>query len=243
MPGAVRWTFDPALLTVLAALAAGGVFAARRGRGDLRLVLAGWALLSLALVSPLCHLSVALFSARVAQHLVIALVAAPLFALGLPRGRAGGLLPASLAFAVVLWAWHLPAPYATTFEGHLAYAAMQASIVSTSIWLWAAFLGAAAARPDAAALAGIATAAHTGLLGALLTLSPRPLFSAHAGTTWPWGLSPLEDQQLGGLLMWVPGGLLFAGVMVLALALPLRRLASGPSIPPSRIETCRRRMR
>ena len=64
-----------------------------------------------------------------------------------------------------------------------------------------------------------------GLLGALLPLAPRPLFAAHLGTTAPWGLTPLEDQQLGGLLMWVPGGLVFTAVMVGVLAVPPRRAA------------------
>ncbi len=42
------------------------------------------------------------------------------------------------------------------------------------------------------------------LLGALLTLAPSQLFVVHYATTWPWGLSPLQDQQLGGIIMWVP---------------------------------------
>jgi putative membrane protein len=48
-----------------------------------------------------------------------------------------------------------------------------------------------------------------GFLGAVLTVAGRPLFFWHLTTTQPWGVSPLEDQQLGGVVMWVPGIALF----------------------------------
>ena len=74
-----------------------------------------------------------------------------------------------------------------------------------------------------------------GLLGALLTLAPRPLFLAvhSAGVTSPWGLTPLADQQLGGLLMWVPGGLVFAAVCVAGLGPALRRAPGAMALPPA----------
>jgi putative membrane protein len=99
---------------------------------------------------------------------------------------------------------------------------MQITLVATATWLWRGLLLGAAARPDAVLLAGLATAAQMGVLGALLTFAPRPLFAPHALTTLPWGLTALEDQQLGGLLMWVPGGLAFALVALPALARALR---------------------
>jgi putative membrane protein len=236
VPGSATWNSDPVLPAVLLAAGMWGLFrlrgpdaSARRGA-----LLLGWAVLGAALVSPLCNLSVALFAARVGQHMLLALVAAPLLAFALfppgGRGRPGLALP-SLAFAAALWAWHLPGPYAATFRGDAVYWAMHVSLFGAALWLWAALLRRAEDRPDAAALAGLATAAHMGLLGALLTLAPRPLFAAHFGTTTPWGLTPLEDQQLGGLLMWVPGGLLFAAVTVGVLAAPLRRAAAAEARP------------
>jgi hypothetical protein len=100
---------------------------------------------------------------------------------------------------------------------------MHLTTIGSALWLWAALLGRLADRPDATALAGLVTAVQLGVLGALLTLAPRALYAPHAGgATTPWGLTPLEDQQLGGLLMWVPGGLIFAAVMVGALAWTLR---------------------
>jgi putative membrane protein len=65
------------------------------------------------------------------------------------------------------------------------------------------------------------------LLGAFITLSPRPLYAPHAGTTLAWGLTQIEDQQLGGLLMWVPGGLVAVAVLVLFLS-PVVAASSPP---------------
>ena len=131
-------------------------------------------------------------------------------------------------FAALLWVWHLPAPYALTFRSDLAYWAMQGSLVASATWLWRGLLLGAAARPDAVLLAGVATAAQMGVLGAFLTFAPRPLFLPHALTTLPWGFTPLQDQQLGGLLMWVPGGLAFALVAMAALAQALRADQAAP---------------
>jgi len=64
------------------------------------------------------------------------------------------------------------------------------------------------------------------LLRALLTLAPRPLFVSHFGTTWPWGLSPLEDQRLGGVIMWTFGGTLFTVIGVLAFGAWLKSLST-----------------
>src|SRR5712675_1068443 len=76
---------------------------------------------------------------------------------------------------------------------------------------WAAIL--APATPSGAALiALVATIGQMGLLGALIVFAPGPLYSVHLLSTAPWGLSPLADQQLGGLLMWVPASLPYLGV-------------------------------
>ncbi|MGG5811268.1 cytochrome c oxidase assembly protein [Falsiroseomonas sp. CW058] len=224
LPGDVAWNLDPWLGGALLAGLLLGWRAAGRG-GDRRSLLLGWGVLAGLLLSPLCNLSVALFSARVAQHVVILAIAAPLLAVALPLRRGFGVGRLAIAagiFAATLWAWHLPAPYALTFRSELAYWSMQASLVAAATWLWRGLLLGAAARPEAVLMAGIATAAQMGALGALLTFAPRPLFAPHALSSLPWGLTALEDQQLGGLLMWVPGGLAFALVALPALARALR---------------------
>ncbi|MBR0650201.1 cytochrome c oxidase assembly protein [Roseomonas terrae] len=222
-PGGAEWNWD---FWLGGALAAGLALAWSRS-ADRRALLIGWVLLAFALVSPLCNLSVALFSARVGQHLVILLAAAPLLALGLSAPRRpqapGGIAAAAACFAVLLWVWHLPGPYVATFRSDVAYWVMHLSLLGAGIWLWRGLLLAAATRPEAVLPAGIATAAQMSALGAFLTFAPRALFPPHAYTTLAWGLTPLEDQQLGGLLMWVPGGLAFAGVAMGALVMAMRR--------------------
>lgn len=229
IPDGVAWNFDPWLIAGLGVALLLAWKSVGRG-GNRHWLVAGWTVLSAALLSPLCNLSVALFSARVAQHLVLLVAAAPLLGLALPRRAAtpGGLALAAAAFALALWAWHLPSPYGATFRSDATYWAMQASLLGSGIWLWRGLLTGAMARPEAALLAGLATAAQSGALGAVLTFAPRPLFAEHATTTLAWGLSPLEDQQLGGLLMWVPGGLAFAAVALLALCPVLAPRAGRP---------------
>jgi putative membrane protein len=69
---------------------------------------------------------------------------------------------------------------------------------------------------------------HMGALGALLTIAPKSLYVVYHGTTWPWGLSPLEDQQLGGLLIWIPGGFPLLIFSLSTLGLYLRGLDGAP---------------
>ena len=133
-PGAVAWNLDPILI---AALTTCGVACARWGRHgrplasyQLALFCAGWSTLGLALISPLCNLSVALFSARVGQHVVLTLVAAPLIAAGLAFRRdrtASGFELWSVCgvFACVLWFWHSPGPYDASLQNNYVYWMMQ----------------------------------------------------------------------------------------------------------------------
>lgn len=202
---------------LLSALLIGGAFVlvgAWRGSKQAGWPMMGWVVLSLALVSPLCSLSVALFSMRVAQHLAITLVAAPLLAMALIRTRAvatAGIGTPVATFAILLWGWHVPPAYDATFNSDgVAYWSMHLSLAASATWFWAAMSRLLSARPLASAIGGFVTVIQMGVLGALLTFAPRPLYAAHQPqVTIPWGLTPLEDQQLGGLLMWVPGGMLF----------------------------------
>src|SRR5208283_5731166 len=83
VPGALAWNSDPHLLaTLVIFLVLALIVGEARGRTSLFMI--GWAMLSLAFVSPLCNLSVALFSARVGQHMALDFVAAPLLVAGLP---------------------------------------------------------------------------------------------------------------------------------------------------------------
>jgi putative membrane protein len=202
-----RWNLDPILLAALATIAlAYGLYSVRRPGGR-PLFFSGWTVAAVALASPLCALSVSLFSARIAQHMILTLLAAPLVAAGLqfgPRPRPPPSLLAAAVFAALLWFWHAPGPYAWTFLRTDVYWAMHLSLFASALWLWSTLLS--QSTPAFAAIgAGMLTALQMGLLGAVLTFAPAPLFAPHLITTLAWGLTPLEDQQLGGVLMWVPG--------------------------------------
>ena len=201
-----RWNFDPVLLLALG-LATLGFFMLRPPADTRAPFAAAMAVLVVAFVSPLCALTVALFSARAGHHLLLVSGAAPLLAMALrPRVPAGHTAVAALVAAstAVLWLWHLPVAYAWALGDTTAYWVMQLSLVGSATLLWSAVLR---ARLGTAIGALLASAVQMGLLGALLTFAPRPLYTPHFTTSLAFGLDPLTDQQLAGLLMWVPGGL------------------------------------
>jgi putative membrane protein len=240
VPGALAWNLDPlligALLTIGALYGAGARLAGIAPRQQ-AFFYAGWLLTAAALISPLCNLSVALFSARVAQHMILTLVAAPLVVLGEPVlaltrlfGRAAPRPPGNrsvalgtAAFAAALWIWHLPGPYDATLRSDAVYWAMHLTTFAAALLLWRGLLHPASCA-GAGLVSGVATAVQMTLFSCILSLAPSPLFVVHARTTQAWGLSPLTDQQLGGLIMWVPGGLLFTLYGVAAFAILLQRL-------------------
>lgn len=194
----LRWNLDPVLLALLLALA----FVCRRnGHG-----LAATAVLTLAFVSPLCALSSALFSARVLHHVLLVAVAAPLLALASPaRSTSSAGLPFLLATAA-LWLWHLPAAYDTALSSAPVYWLMQASLVAPAWAFWRAVF----AGPANAGLGWVFLAyLQMGMLGAILTLSPQALYATHATAPMLWGFTSLADQQLGGLIMWMPAALAY----------------------------------
>ena len=209
-----------------------------------------------ALVSPFDALGSLLFSAHMVQHEILMVVAAPLLIIGRPlavwawglpprwragAGRAARLPPVAgcwrlathpaVAWAlhgVVLWAWHLPA----FFEAALADAALHTlqhtSFFVTALLFWWAPLGSASRRRQGASMFYLfSTMVHTAALGALLTLSPALWYPSYAATAPAFGLDPLEDQQLGGLIMWVPAGLAY---LAAGLALAARWLRA-PAAP------------
>jgi putative membrane protein len=169
--------------------------------------------------------------------MLLTLGAAPLIAAGLLPAMdratsARGLWIGSVAFAAVLWFWHSPAPYDATLRNNGVYWLMQLSIIGSAVYFWIEVLRSNAL---AAFFAVTVTCVQMSLLGALLTFAGHPLFTVYEFTTIPWGLSQLQDQQLGGLLMWIPAGLLLTIYSVIALGLGLSRLEQcGPEKSTSR---------
>jgi cytochrome c oxidase assembly factor CtaG len=126
---------------------------------------------------------------------------------------------------VALWAWHAPAPFDLALT-HAGWHAMQhASFLATALLFWTSMLDEhrLQARPGTAVACLFATALVSGALGALMAISRSPWYESYAamGIT-PQGLTPGEDQQLAGLLMWIPGGLVHT---IAALAIAARALA------------------
>lgn len=253
------WEWDPAIVVPLAlmmALYVAGLFRMRSRPRRTRIVcfFLGWSTLTVALISPLHAMGTALFSAHMAQHELLMIIAAPMLVLAHPsvvwlfalpphaRGAVAGfahrpaiqnswvLLSAPLVawtlHAVALWVWHAPALYQATLTSDAVHALQHLSFLFSALLFWWALLNVRQGRSgEGAALAYIfTTAIHSSVLGALLTFSSRPWYPVYEGRTLAWGLTALQDQQLGGLIMWVPAGLVY---IFLALWLAARWLAES----------------
>lgn len=194
-----RWNGDLILLSVMAVATTAGLILLReqqRGRFS-----AAMAVLAVGFISPLCALSSALFMARTLHHLLLVLAAAPLLALCLPRLKSPRLAAATAVQAVVFWAWHAPEPYAQALSHDGIYWLMQISILGSAVWFWAAVRS---ARGHSAVAALLAAMLFMGLLGALIVFAGQPLYAPHFASTMAWNMTPLEDQQAAGLIMWAP---------------------------------------
>lgn len=225
-PGDWRWNLDPVLLVALAAAAALVLW---RCRGRERLFgLAAVTVLVVVFVSPLCAISSALFSIRTVHHVLLVAVAAPLIAWALPDRRAGSLTLATAMQAVIFWAWHAPLAYGAALSSDLVYGLMQVSLLASSVWFWMGVRRASA--PSAVGHLLVAMVAM-GLLGALLTFAEQAIYAPHLMTTQAWGLTPLEDQQTAGLIMWAP-----AAAIYLAAALIILGRWIGPDRPVTRAD-------
>jgi cytochrome c oxidase assembly factor CtaG len=251
------WTFSPLVVPLLAASGASYALGLRRlwsrlGTGggirswEAVCFGAGWLSLWIALVSPLDRLSDILFSAHMAQHEILMVVAAPLLVIGRPflpvlwslpaagREALGGWArrPAARAMwggmtgpfvvlvvhAAAVWVWHVPALFEAALRSEAVHGLQHLSFFWTAALFWWALVQGGYGRLGygVATLFVFATSVHTSVLGALLTFASVLWYPMYAGRGAAWGVSPLEDQQLAGLYMWVPSGLTF---LVLGLAL------------------------
>jgi len=196
----LSWNLDPVLLAMLAVAG----YMVRRSTAGLLAV----AVLALAFISPLCALSAALFSARVVHHVLLIGVAAPLLAMALPTERSVPAAIAFLPFCIALWMWHLPDAYDLALSNMAVYWLMQGTLLGSAVAFWHAALD--RRQPIQGLMLILAGYMQMGLLGAILTFIAHPLYDIHAVAPIDWGLTPLGDQQLGGLIMWVPAGIPFA---------------------------------
>ena len=231
-PGGVwaAWNLDPVLIGALIAVAV--AYGMTWGRGasvrERIAFAAGWSLFFIAFVSPLCALTSALFAARVGHHVAVLTLGAGLLVLAAPRERLQGLFggrmlvwSATAAQAILLWFWHAPGAYGWSLTGDVQYWIMQAGLIGAALLFWR---GVRLAPVQHALLALIATMVQMGALGALITFAGEPLYAPHFATTLAWGLTPLEDQQAGGLIMWAPAA---GAYLAAALILLMRRVGFG----------------
>ncbi|WP_322893324.1 MULTISPECIES: cytochrome c oxidase assembly protein [unclassified Yoonia] len=196
------WNLDPFLITALVIIFVSGALLLRgsdRKRQN-AFALAGLAAV-IAFVSPLCAMTVALFSARTIHHLIIFGALAPALAIAFSLRRIS-MMPAFVALSVVLWLWHVPAIYSAAWESISVYWLLQIAFILPAWAFWSAVLR---ARDHSVVVWLIALVGQMGLLGALLTFAQYPFYLEHLAHAERFGLSALEDQQLAGLIMWVPG--------------------------------------
>jgi cytochrome c oxidase assembly factor CtaG len=208
----------------------------------------GWLALFIALVSPLHPWGRVLFSAHMTQHEVLMLIAAPLLVLGRPAlpflwalplnaARFTGALTKTKPFqrywrfltnpfvawaihALALWIWHIPVLFEATLTSELVHTLQHLSFLLSALLFWWSLIHGPQGLMGfgAATLYVFTTSLHSGLLGALITFANTAWYPSYSGYTASWGLTPLEDQQLGGLIMWIPAGLVYilAGLVLFA---------------------------
>lgn len=236
MTHALTWKPDVFAATTLAAsLLLYVVGLARMPRKPPRLELVsfaiGWGTLALALLSPIATLSEWLFSVHMTQHELLMLVAAPLLAIGraivpmlwaLPQrwrsivstGAPGDAmrLASSPLFvfalhAVALWVWHLPSLYEAAVLDDRIHLLQHVCFTGTAALFWWGMIRGRYGRSGygIAFIYIFATALHSGGLGALLAFSSRPWYQLYVQRAR--GGDALGDQQVGGLIMWVPAGI------------------------------------
>jgi putative membrane protein len=256
------WTLDPLVLVPLALagwLYSKGIASMWQhgvGRGIARSQAAcfgaGFVALFFSLVWPLDVLGELLFSAHMAQHLVLMNIAAPLLVLGAPLGPMLAALPRSwqrgigsaartrgwrtgwrwssgLAFAtilqqVVMWGWHTPSGIAVALQSDPMHIAMHVSLILVALVFWTAVLNARIRRPWAAVAALFVTFKASGLPCIVLLLRDTAIYGAYGASAAAWGLAPEADEQLGWGIMMAIGSSTYLAAAIVLLAAAFMRL-------------------
>jgi putative membrane protein len=182
----------------------------------------GWTVAAVALLSPLHHYAERLLWAHMVQHELLMVVAAPLLVLGrpvvawswvfpkkIPRLLSDPLLAWSM-HAAGIWVWHIPAAFEAAVHDPWMHLAQHTSFfVPAAMFWWSVF----SSRQLGSVISLFTSMLHTGALGALMTFSRSSWYAGYA----------LEDQQLAGLVMWVPAGLVYPIAALWLISRSLRR--------------------
>jgi cytochrome c oxidase assembly factor CtaG len=143
-------------------------------------------------------------------------------------------LAAGLLAGAVLWGWHLPRLYQAALNDPMVHASEHGSLLATAFIFWQAVLppgGPQRGNAGRNAAAIILLGLQGNILGALLVFSRTAWYPAYLAETGIWGLTPLEDQQLAGLAMWIPGSAISLGIALALLTALLRRPNVGNRSP------------
>jgi cytochrome c oxidase assembly factor CtaG len=201
----------------------------------------GWTVLALALLSPLHWLGEHLFAAHMVEHELLMVVAAPLLAVARPTGAMLWALPqswrravgacaqscvvavpwrmlrtaliATVLHAIAVWVWHMPQLYSAVLTNLTMHRLQHASFFfSALLFWWSLFYGPARLRGYGIAIACLFfTSLQCAMLGIFLTLARESWYPQQEEFTALFGLTPVEDQQIAGLVMWVPPGFVYLG--------------------------------
>jgi putative membrane protein len=152
-----------------------------------------------------------LFAAHMAQHLLLIAAAAPLLVLGGVEIRLPPLAGWALFVSVFLF-WHWPAAFQWAAENRVTQWLELLSILAAALCFWSGVLGRSRLNDGARALMVMTAAVLTDLPGVVMLFSPRAFCVMPQEDAARFGLTPLADQQIAGLLMWVPANLVFFAI-------------------------------
>lgn len=195
--------------------------------------LLGVLVLFIALVSPVDTLAAVLLSSHMVQHLLITMIAPPLLLLGTPRWLFRPLLRLPLAlpigrlltnpiftfavFNLTFALWHAPAYYDAALRSDAVHILEHATMFVASALTWWPIFSPLDELPSLPAplqcLYLFFESIPPTILGALITFSGGVLYPTYARAPRVWGIAPLDDQQLGGLIMWIPGALIYLAIL------------------------------
>lgn len=261
------WNLDPLLLVLLV----GALVVHRQGRvvagrsSDVwrtRAFVAAVVIVGVAVLSPLDALSGELASAHMVQHVLLMIVAGPLFAFSAPgstllRGAPASVrrLPgrlrryvgptrvlmetlrhpatAFLLYVGTLWIWHSATLYGAALASEPVHALEHATFVLAAVLFWRVVLSGRRGQRVPGGLGFLlvwGAAMGSILLALLMTFSTEPWYAGYESTTRSWRLDHLEDQQLAGVIMWVPAGVIHVGVALALFASWLTSTTSDPAV-------------
>lgn len=208
----------------------------------------GWRVVSFALGQvvlfgslngPIHHLSdYYLFAGHMVQHLLLNLVWAPLTVLGLPPWLIeaalqvpwvrrtsdffGSLRVKFLAYNGVLYLWHIPFLYDLALANHEVHVVEHLTFMATAVIAWFGLLCSAPSLPKKSRIAQMVylfvMTIPMKLLGAIITLADEVIYEGYLQAPRLWGITPMQDQGYGGLLMWLPGGMALWASMIYVFA-------------------------